>query len=210
MRLKYKPWADQYIIDNPVIFIQDLNDFNDFIKDKKNIKLEIGCGKGQFIREKAIANPDVTFIAIEKYKTVIVTAAKPLEEQPISNLKFFACDISILSEDIRSNCKIDTIFLNFSDPWPKKRHYKRRLTYKSFLNIYEKLLKSDGHIEFKTDNQGLFEYSLSSFSQEKWYFDNISLDLHNTTRDNIKTEYEEKFSKKGFRINYLEARKNNE
>lgn len=207
MRLKYKPWATDYIKSNKQLFIQGEEDLYEYIKDAKTVKVEIGCGKGQFIRTLAKQNPDVCYIAVERYETVIVTAAKELEDEPLANLKFYACDISKFNEYSNIFHAVDTIYLNFSDPWPKKRHTKRRLTYSSFLNIYDTMLKPGGHIEFKTDNQALFEYSLSSLSHNRWNLDNISLDLHNTERENIKTEYEIKFSNLGFRICYLEARK---
>ena len=207
MRLKFKPWADDYIKNNPNLFIRSIEELREYINGSQKICVEVGCGKGKFIRETAIQNPDVKFIAIERYKTVIVSAAQPLEETPIPNLKFFSEDVDTFINDSSLDGKLDTLYLNFSDPWPKKRHIKRRLTYKTKLDLYEKLLAKDGCIKMKTDNQALFEYSLSSFSKSKWDLDNISLDLHATDRENIVTEYEEKFSELGFRICYLEARK---
>ncbi len=207
MRLKYKPWANEYIGENKNIFIQDVEQLKEFTKDAKEVRFELGTGKGRFIYETAKANPEVNFIGVERYKSVIVTAGKKLEEAPLANLRLWAIDVNELNEMPEVLGLIDVIYLNFSDPWPKKRHTKRRLTSEVFLPIYDKLLKVDGHIEFKTDNQGLFEYSLESFPQNNWKISNISLDLHNTERPNIKTEYEEKFSSKGFRINYLEARR---
>lgn len=207
MRLKFKPWAKDYIDGNPEIFIQNEEQLNEYIKDAKEIRIELGCGKGQFIYQLAKLNPEVTFIAVEKYESVIVMAGSKLEENPLPNLKFWAIDVLELEKYDNLLGKIDLIYLNFSDPWPKNRHTKRRLTSDTFLPIYDKLLTKEGHVEFKTDNQSLFEYSLESFPESGWKISNISLDLHNTERFNIKTEYEEKFSAKGFRINYLEARR---
>ncbi len=207
MRLKHKPWANEYIKENPEIFIQDADDAIEFIKEAKEVRFELGTGKGRFIYETAKANPDVTFIGVERYKSVIVTAGQKLEEENLDNLKLWAIDVMEFEKLENLHKMLDVIYLNFSDPWPKKRHTKRRLTSETFLPIYDKLLKKDGHIEFKTDNQGLFEYSLESLPEHNWKISNISLDLHNTDRPNVRTEYEEKFSSKGFRINYLEARR---
>lgn len=207
MRLKFKPWAKDFIKDRKDLFIQDEADLIDFISQSKEVRIEVGCGKGRFIRTLAMQNPDITFVAVERYPAAIVMAAKEIEDAPLPNLKFFSCDIFKLVDNNQVINKFDLLYLNFSDPWPKARHEKRRLTAPAFMNLYADLLKTNGHIEFKTDNQGLFEYSLSSMSKSGWFFDNISLDLHQTDRENIKTEYEEKFSNLGFRICYLEARR---
>ncbi len=207
MRLKHKPWANEYIEANPEIFIQNTEQLAAFIEGAKEVRFELGTGKGQFIYQQAKENPDVIFIGVERYKSVIVTAGQKLEEENLPNLKLWAIDVAELLEVEFLKNALDIIYLNFSDPWPKKRHVKRRLTSETFLPTYDYLLKADGHIEFKTDNQGLFEYSLESFPANNWKISNISLDLHNTDRANIKTEYEERFSARGFRINYLEARR---
>ncbi len=207
MRLKHKPWANEYIQDNPQIFIQNVEQLKEYMQTGKEIRFELGTGKGQFIYQHAKNNPDILFIGVERYKSVIVTAGQKLEEEPLPNLRLWAIDVAeLMSIDFLKN-SLDIIYLNFSDPWPKKRHIKRRLTSETFLPTYDYLLKENGHIQFKTDNQGLFEYSLESFPASNWKISNISLDLHNTDRENIKTEYEERFSAKGFRINYLEARR---
>lgn len=205
MRLKFKPWANDYIKEHPEMFINSIEELENYLKDSKQIKLELGCGKGRFIHSHAKANPDVTYVAVDLYESVIVVGAQKLESEPLDNLKFFAVDVKLLAESSAIKGLVDTIYLNFSDPWPKKRHTKRRLTYKYFLDIYRELLKEDGHIEFKTDNQGLFEYSLESLVKADYIIEDISLDLHNTDRENIKTEFEEKFSNQGFRINYVKA-----
>ncbi len=207
MRLKHKPWANEYIEANPEIFIQNTEQLAEFIEGAKEVRFELGTGKGQFIYQQAKENPEVIFIGVERYKSVIVTAGQKLEEENLPNLKLWAIDVAELLEVEFLKNALDVIYLNFSDPWPKKRHVKRRLTSETFLPTYDYLLKTDGHIEFKTDNQGLFEYSLESFPANNWKISNISLDLHNTDRANIKTEYEERFSARGFRINYLEARR---
>ncbi len=207
MRMKFKPWAKKYISDNENIFIQDEEHLNKFIETKKEVRFELGAGRGSFIHTVAKANPDIIFVGVERFDSVIVSAGAKLKQEPLENLRFWSIDVIKLPDYCNLIKNIDLIYLNFSDPWPKSRHTKRRLTSPVFLNIYHQLLSEVGHIEFKTDNQGLFEYSLSSFSLCQFELSNISLDLHNTERLNIKTEYEIKFSEKGFRINYLEARK---
>ncbi len=207
MRLKFKPWAHDFIIENKKAFIYDEDGLNEYLADAKEIKMELGCGKGQFIHTLAKQNPNIKYVACDLYESVIVVGAQKWVDEPLDNLKFYAIDVAKLSEFEKIKGRVDTIYLNFSDPWPKKRHAKRRLTHKNFLDIYERLLKEDGHIEFKTDNQSLFEFSLESFSKANYIIEDISLDLHNTERENIKTEFEEKFSNKGFRINYLKAYK---
>ncbi len=205
MRLKFKPWANDYIKNHPEMFIGSIKELEEYLSESKTIKLELGCGKGRFIHSHAKNNPETTYVAVDLYESVIVVGAQKLEKDPLDNLKFFAVDVAKLAESDIIKGRVDTIYLNFSDPWPKKRHEKRRLTYKYFLDIYRELLTDDGHIEFKTDNQGLFEYSLESFPKSNYIIEDISLDLHNTDRDNVQTEFEEKFSNKGFRINYLKA-----
>ncbi len=207
MRLKFKPWAHDFIMENKEAFIYDEKGLYEYLDGAKSIKMELGCGKGRFIHTLAKQNPDTKYVACDLYESVIVVGAQKWVEEPLDNLKFYAIDVAKLSEFEAIKSKVDTVYLNFSDPWPKKRHAKRRLTHKNFLDIYEKLLKEDGHIEFKTDNQALFEFSLESFSKADYIIEDISLDLHNTDRENIKTEFEEKFSNQGFRINYLKAYK---
>ncbi len=205
MRLKHKPWAHDFIKEHTDIFLSSEEDLANYLKGAKSIKMELGCGKGKFIHTLAKQNPDVTYVAVDLYESVIVVGAQKLIEDPLPNLKFYAINVANLSEYTCIKNQVDTIYLNFSDPWPKTRHAKRRLTHKNFLDIYRNLLNPEGHIEFKTDNQGLFEFSLESFCASDYYIQDISLDLHNTDRFNIKTEFEEKFSQQGFRINYLKA-----
>lgn len=176
-------------------------------KDKKTY-VEIGCGKGKFIIENAERNPDINYIAIEKVPDVILLAAEKVKEKEIKNVRFMMCDAKGLTELFEEK-SIDLIFLNFSDPWPKAKHYKRRLTYKTFLDVYKFILKDDGVICFKTDNAGLFEFSLEQFREDGWRLENVTFDLHNSeyAKDNIMTEYEKNFSEKGFNIHRLEAYK---
>ena len=170
------------------------------------IHIEIGCGKGKFISELASINKDVNYIAIEKFDSVLLRTAEKLEEMDLDNLKIVLIDADKLT-DYFAEKEIDLIYINFSDPWPKYGHRKRRLTYKTFLDSYKFILKDDGAVFQKTDNRKLFEFSLESFNENNWLISNISLDLHKETEKfNITTEFEEKWSKLG-PIYRLEARK---
>ena len=161
-------------------------------------------GKGKFIYEMAKRDPERNFIGIERYDSVLLKAIKRREKEEeggtvLKNLYYMSMDARLLTE-IFSSEEIDTIYLNFSDPWPKKRQANRRLTSPVFLKLYEQVLSKDGHIEFKTDNRDLFDYSLESFQENGWDILAKSFDLHHDERlseGNIMTEYEEKFSAKG-------------
>ncbi|MHC5374059.1 tRNA (guanosine(46)-N7)-methyltransferase TrmB [Enterococcus sp. LJL120] len=169
------------------------------------IQIEIGTGKGQFIYGMAQAHPEINYIGIEMQVSVVSIALDKLLAEPLPNLQLLHVDGSALTEYFADG-EVDQIYLNFSDPWPKKRHEKRRLTFKTFLAVDQEILKSGGSIHFKTDNQGLFEYSLASFSQFGMIIDQVWLDLHQSDfADNIMTEYEEKFSSRGQRIYRVEA-----
>ncbi len=166
------------------------------------IFIEIGCGRGQFITELSRMNKDINYIAIEKIKEVLYKTALKLDND--NNLRLLLTDGKLLTEIFDEN-EIDGIYLNFSDPWPKKRHHKRRLTSNEFLNQYERVLKKNGRINFKTDNLILFEYSLNTLAK-KWNLENISLNyIHSKEIIDIETEYETKFRKKGKLIYRLEA-----
>ena len=173
--------------------------------NEKPLHVEIGMGKGDFIIAMAKKYPDVNFVGIEMYESVVCRALKKLESEHLDNVKIICIDAIALGE-IFAN-EIDTIYLNFSDPWPKKRHAKRRLTAEIYLKIYDNLLKDNGLIIQKTDSVLLFESSIISLSQHGYVIDDISLDLHNSERDNVMTEYERKFSSQGIKINYLKAHK---
>ena len=171
------------------------------------IYLEIGIGKGQFIYNKAIQNPNILFVGIELNKGVIALATKKIkrleEESGVRayNLRLFAYDASKLQE-VFENGEVDKIYLNFIDPWPKKKHEKRRLTSTAFLNIYKEILHNKGVIEQKTDNRSLMEYSVMSYNKNKATIEDISLNVYEDIKslklqDNVATEYEEKFREKG-------------
>ncbi len=171
------------------------------------LRIEIGCGKGDFIVGTAAKEPNVNFLAIERVSDVLVTAAEKIKESELTNIRVCCVDAKELAE-IFPECSIDRIYLNFSDPWPKSRHEKRRLTYRTFLEIYKKILKKDGAIHFKTDNRPLFDFSLMEFRDFGMILDKLTYDLHNSeyAEGNVMTEYERRFSAKGFPINRVEAR----
>lgn len=198
MRTRYNPQAND-IIENFNRFIKDREKLQGILNTDKKICIEIGMGKGDFISNMAKLNPDNVYIGIELSPQVLALAIKKLnrfeEENGIAlkNLYFMSFDALKLLDYFSEN-QVDVLYLNFSDPWPKKRHTKRRLTYKDFLENYKKVLKKDGIIEFKTDNRGLFEYSLVSMQNFGMEFIEVYLDLHKTEVLNVETEYEKKFS----------------
>ncbi len=170
---------------------------NNAFKDKKPLVLEIGAGKGQFAHDLAKSHPEWNVIAIEKFDNVIVRALEKVLVEPLHNLYLVCMDASQLQACFYQQ-SVDRLYLNFSDPWPKIRHEKRRLTHPDFLAIYKALLKEDGQIAFKTDNRKLFEYSLMSMNAYGLQFVEVSLDLHkDNNSENIVTEFEERFSKQG-------------
>ncbi len=168
--------------------------------------LEIGCGKGGFVSALAARHPDVNIIALERIADVAMLAMEKCKAAELPNVRFIVGDVSKLW-DIFENGTIDRIYLNFSDPWPKAGHAKRRLTHRRFLEQYRRILKPDGAIFFKTDNRGLFDFSLEEFRDCGFRLENLTYDLHASewAEDNIMTEYEKNFSEKGFSINRVEA-----
>lgn len=168
--------------------------FKDIFEDNKEIHIEIGMGKGDFIIGMAKKYPNINFIGIEKFDSVMVRAVQKLEGTEIKNLKLIKMDAIEIDEVFKN--EIDCIYLNFSDPWPKERHKKRRLTSEIFLEKYDKILKNK-KIIMKTDNRKLFEYSIMSFNNYGYIIDDISLDLYkDDIKDNVQTEYEKKFVEK--------------
>ena len=171
------------------------------------IRIEIGMGKGKFITTLAQQNPDINYIGIEKFSSVLIRAIEKMEELELTNLKFIRMDAEKI-EDTFNKEEIDKIYLNFYDPWPKDRHAKRRLTSKEFFKRYDNILKKDGVVEFKTDNNDLFDFSLEQIPEAGWNIVEYTRDLHNNEKmneGNIMTEYEERFSKMGNNINKLIA-----
>lgn len=179
--------------------------WREFFKQDLPISIEIGCGKGRFIIEHAKQFPDQLFIGIERETNALITALEHALPLALPNLIFLACDGAQLPE-IFAKGEVSRIFLNFSDPWPPKKQAKRRLTHSNFLKLYQEILADDGTLEFKTDNQKLFEFSLNELCGYPMLLSDISLDLHKTDTPNIMTEYEEKFSSQGFAIYRLVGR----
>lgn len=172
--------------------------FNTLFNNNNPICIEIGMGKGSFIINMAKLNPEINFIGIEKFDSVMVRAVEKLALERIDNLKLIKMDADMINEVFEK--EIDKIYLNFSDPWPKERHHKRRLTDANFLNKYDNVFKYDKNIIFKTDNRKLFEFSIKSFTDYGYKIKSLSLDLHDDNIPNVETEYEIKFSSKGYPI----------
>ena len=194
--------SSKYLVLNPEL---NKGRWNKLFNNNNPIYIEIGCGKGNFIIENAKRNKNINYIGIEMYDTVLMYAIKKIDED-IDNLRFIRMDARLIDEVFDK--EIDLIYLNFSDPWPKKRQAKRRLTHARFLEKYDLIFKNNKTIFMKTDNMHLFEFSIESLSEYGYTLRNISLDLANSgIEDNIMTEYEEKFTNKGIRINRLEAYK---
>lgn len=178
--------------------------WNTLFKNTNPICIEIGTGKCSFIYEMAKQNPNINYIGVEKIDTVLALGVKELEQkQKLKNLFLINYDASKIDEIFQN--EIDRIYLNFSDPWPKARHEKRRLTSSNFLNMYTEICKAPVEIEFKTDNQGLFEYSLCSLNNNNWKFVDLTFDLHARNEEIIMTEYEKKFHSLGHPIYYVKT-----
>ena len=210
MRVRRKPWATEELAQNPRV-IQDpaahRGHWQEVFDVKAPLYLEIGCGKGRFLIQTAQKEPDKNFLGMERDETVAATAARHLPEG-VTNLRLLHANAMNVT-DYFAPGEISRIYLNFSDPWPKKKWEKRRLTYRDFLVQYAQLLTPDGANFFKTDNPILFESSLNEFCAMDWRLSAITFDLHHSpwNEENIQTEYEEKFSAKGQKIFRLEARK---
>lgn len=210
MRLRKVKNALERLKQNQMYFIEhpqeNLGKWQKVFGNTNPLHIEIGCGKGKFIYELAKKYPEINYIAIEKYDSVLLRTLEKVENESIPNLRLVVLDATQLRNCFEEG-EIARIYINFSDPWPKASHQKRRLTYKTFLESYAYILSSEGEVFQKTDNRKFFEFSLQSFSEEGWLLSNISLDLHqDALEDNILTEFEEKWSKLG-PIYRLEARK---
>lgn len=208
MRLRNVRGASE-IIENSLYVIKTPEEYKGNFKSLFNndnpLHIEIGMGKGDFIIGMAKKYPDINFIGIEKFDSVIVRAIEKIEED-IPNLKLIRMDATSI-EDIFYK-EVDTIYLNFSDPWPKNRHEHRRLTSTVFLKRYDSLFKGNKKIIMKTDNRKLFEFSIISLTDYNYKIEEISLDLYNDDiKDNVATEYEKKFHEKGFPIYKIVVKK---
>lgn len=173
--------------------------WNEVFGNDKPIHIEIGMGKGRFMMNLAAANPDTNYIGIEKYSTVLLRAIQKMEVCELDNLRFIRMDAEDIC-DVFDKGEIAKIYLNFSDPWPKDRHAKRRLPSRQFLARYDEILAKEGRIEFKTDNTDLFDFALEELAPAGWKLEAVTRDLHHDAKmmeGNIMTEYEEKFSSMG-------------
>ena len=204
MRLRNIPGSKDVIADSRFV-VQNPDSqrgkWAEVFKNNHPVWIEVGMGKGRFIMDMARLHPDINFIGIEMYDSVLLRAVQKREqmEEELSNLYFIRMDARNLPE-VFAQGEVDRIFLNFSDPWPKERHAKRRLTSRQFLERYDQILAEDGQVEFKTDNRGLFEFSLQEVEGTKWQLLASTFDLHHESemvRGNVMTEYEEKFSSMG-------------
>ncbi|AHF58302.1 tRNA (guanosine(46)-N7)-methyltransferase TrmB [Spiroplasma eriocheiris] len=213
MRLRNKPWANEYLNEHPEFCILHPEQYqghwtSEVFKNNKPLNIEIGTGKGDFIINLAKANPDQNYVGIEKYPSVLVIALKKLVAENLDNLKLLSYD-AIKLKDIFGKNEVQKIYLNFSDPWPKKRHQNRRLTSKPFLALYQDILQNNGEIHFKTDNDHLFAFSLTTLQENHWNIIDYTNDLYNSKylNNNIPTEYEKRFVAMNKNINYLYAKK---
>ncbi len=213
MRLRNIPHADEFVANHEKAILENQGkDFKGHWKQEfgnnNPIHTEIGMGKGQFILTLAKQNPDINYIGIERYTSVLLRALEKYETEEFStleNIRFICMDANNLCNMFEEQ-EVSQIYLNFSDPWPKSKHASRRLTSRNFLNIYDKILQADGTIEFKTDNRPLFDFSLYEVSESKWNLDQSTFDLHHNPDmmvGNVMTEYEEKFSSMGNPIHKL-------
>lgn len=213
MRLKNVPGSDevikssQYVINDPQ---NHKGKWSKVFRNSNPIHIEVGMGKGRFISESAKLNPKINYIGIERYSSVLVRAVEKREDIDTNNLLYIRMDAELLPE-IFAKDEVEKIYLNFSDPWPKDRHAKRRLTSTQFLERYKQILKKDGLLEFKSDNADLFQFSLEQVQLAEWVLLKHTFDLHNDvemSKGNIMTEYEEKFSSKCNPIHKLIAKRN--
>ena len=212
MRLRRKPWIDTAILDYADFVTPLGGDWSqcagawaEAFGRIAPLYVEIGVGKGDFLTELAARNPNVNYVGIEAQQGVLYFAARKAAARQLSNVRLLVFDAAHLTE-LFAPAEVDRIYLNFSDPWPKKRHAKRRLTSELFLERYRAVLKEGGELHFKTDNMGLFDYSLVTMAAEGWQLSRVTHDLHALGEtDNIMTEYERKFSARGAKIGRLVA-----
>ena len=202
MRLRNITGADVYIEKSEFV-VQDYKgqkgNWKEIFSNDNPIHIEVGMGKGRFLMDMSVLNPDINYIGIEMYSSVLLRAVQKMEENPLPNLRFIRMDAREI-EEVFEKGEVDKIYLNFSDPWPKDRHAKRRLPSRQFLARFNSILKNDGNLEFKTDNRDLFDFAVEEVKPAGWKIDSITYDLHNDEKmnqGNIMTEYEERFSSKG-------------
>ena len=209
MRLRNIPGARDVMVENEYVFADPkgmVGTWSQVFGNDNPIHIEIGMGKGKFVTTLAIMNPGINYVGIEKYSSVLLRAVEKQEELKLPNLRFIRMDAELI-KDVFGHFEVSQIYLNFSDPWPKDRHAKRRLTSKEFFARYDEILKPEGEVQFKTDNRELFDFSVEEIAKTKWKLNYITYDLHNEANciGNIMTEYEERFFAEGKPINKLIA-----
>lgn len=188
--------GSDYVIHHPE---QQKGKWHEIFGNNHPIRIEIGMGKGRFIMDLARMNPDINYIGIEKYSSVLIRGIQKMEADPLPNLYFIRMDAEEITS-VFDKGEVERIYLNFSDPWPKDRHAKRRLPSREFLHRYDEILIPDGIIEFKTDNHDLFQFALEELEPAGWHLNRMTEDLHHDAEmmeGNVMTEYEERFSSKG-------------
>lgn len=186
----------RFVVQNPK---EQKNKWKDLFGNSNPIHIEIGMGKGRFIMDMARLNPETNYIGIEKYSSVLIRGIQKMEAEELPNLYFIRMDAEEIV-DVFGQGEVGKIYLNFSDPWPKDRHAKRRLPSREFLGRYNEILAKEGNLEFKTDNKDLFMFALEELEPAGWNLNQVTYDLHHDTimmEGNVMTEYEEKFSSKG-------------
>ena len=209
MRVRKRKGAEEHLANHPQYVILEpeaaKGKWHELFGNDNPVHIEVGSGKGAFITGMAQQNPDINYIGIDIQLSVLSYALDKVLASGAENVKLLRVDGSSLTNYFEDG-EVDMMYLNFSDPWPKSRHEKRRLTYKTFLDTYKQIMPENGEIHFKTDNRGLFEYSLASFSQYGMVLNKVWLDLHASDYEgNVMTEYERKFSEKGQVIYRVEA-----
>ncbi|MFC3901047.1 tRNA (guanosine(46)-N7)-methyltransferase TrmB [Aliicoccus persicus] len=208
MRMRNKPWALDFLSEHKSFIDIDEShqlDITSRFKKQQPIHLEIGTGMGRFITTLAKRHPEINFVGVELDKNIMIRVVEKAIEMELDNLQLVLLDANHLRDYFNAD-EVSHIYLNFSDPWPKNRHEKRRLTHKNFLKQYKEILKVDGMLQFKTDNRGLFEFSLEHLNNFGMKFHEINLNVHEMeSPENIRTEYEDKFSSRGNLIYQLKA-----
>ena len=208
MRIRRKPGTKEYLMASSLVINEPQafqGRWQEFFQRENPLHVELGTGKGKFITTMAKLFGDVNYLGVEKVPEVLIKAVKKAELLGITNLAFLMLDVFQLPE-VFAEGEVDRFYLNFSDPWPKARHAKRRLTNPKLLECYRKILKPGGEIHLKTDNEQFFEYSLNQFALQGWQLRNICLDMAQRGPEfNVTTEYEEKFREQGLKIYRLEA-----
>ncbi|WP_053955952.1 tRNA (guanosine(46)-N7)-methyltransferase TrmB [Inediibacterium massiliense] len=209
MRRRKKKGADEKLLSYTTYVIQDpclyKGKWNEEFQNENPIYLELGMGRGKFLTTLALKHPNINFIGMEMKEEVLLKAVEKAYELDLKNILFIWGDVKKIEEYFDKN-EVQRLFINFCDPWPKKRWAKRRLTHHNFLKMYKNILEETGEVHFKTDNEKLFEFSLNEFSNEGLYLKNISLDLKESDIENVTTEYEDKFMNQGLKIYRCEGK----